>query len=298
METLQDLGKEYQRRFASLAPYRGAVWRVLVRDFFQRYVDPRATVLDLGSGWGEFIGNIHAQRRIAMDLNPDMPSRVGSGVETILQDCSQPWQVADSSLDLVFTSNFFEHLPDKDALRRTLHEALRCLKEGGRIICLGPNIRFLNGPYWDFWDHFLPLTDRSMVEILTLTGFAVERIEPRFLPYSMSQGFTPPIGLIALYLRIPLLWRILGKQFLVVGRTRRPRFTPLIVSDHRAARLSIFVTLCQDFPVRVAGDFIGFAGLFLFTLSNGGLFLRPALVDRLQAPLGRFSRSPDRLAAN
>jgi SAM-dependent methyltransferase len=218
METLQDLGKEYQRRFASLAPYRGAVWRVLVRDFFQRYVDPRATVLDLGSGWGEFIGNIHAQRRIAMDLNPDMPSRVGSGVETILQDCSQPWQVADSSLDLVFTSNFFEHLPDKDALRRTLHEALRCLKEGGRIICLGPNIRFLNGPYWDFWDHFLPLTDRSMVEILTLTGFAVERIEPRFLPYSMSQGFTPPIGLIALYLRIPLLWRILGKQFLVVGR--------------------------------------------------------------------------------
>ena len=218
METLQDLGTEYQQRFAAMAPYRDSVWRVLVGQFFQQYVNPRATVLDLGSGWGEFIRHVHAQRRIAIDLNPDMPSRVGSGVETILQDCSQPWEVADSSVDVVFTSNFFEHLPDKDALRRTLQEALRCLKEGGRIICLGPNYRFLNGAYWDFWDHFLPLTDRSMVEILNLVGFAVERVEPRFLPYSMSQGFTPPVALIALYLRVPFLWRFLGKQFLIVGR--------------------------------------------------------------------------------
>jgi SAM-dependent methyltransferase len=218
METLQDLGKEYQQRFAALVPYREAVWKILVRDFFQSYVNPNGTVLDLGSGWGEFIRNIRAQRRIAMDLNPDMPSRVGTGVETILQDCTQTWQVADNSLDVVFTSNFFEHLPHKDALRRTLQEARRCLKVGGRIICLGPNIRFLHGSYWDFWDHFLPLTDRSMVEILTLTGFAVERADPRFLPYSMSQGFTPPVGLISLYIRAPFLWPFFGKQFLLVAR--------------------------------------------------------------------------------
>ena len=217
-ETLQDLGKEYHQRFAALALYRDSVWRILVREFFQHYVDPSATVLDLGSGWGEFIRHIHAHRRIAMDLNPNMPSRVGSGVETIVQDCSQTWPVSDSSLDVVFTSNFLEHLPDKDALRRTLQEALRCLKDGGRIICLGPNIRFLHGAYWDFWDHLLPLTDRSMIEILALTGFAVERVEPRFLPYSMSQGFTPPVGFLTLYIRLPFLWRILGKQFLLIAR--------------------------------------------------------------------------------
>jgi SAM-dependent methyltransferase len=218
METLQDLGKEYQQRFAALAPYRDSVWQVLTREFFQKYVDPKATVLDLGAGWGEFTCNIQAGRKIAMDLNADMPARVGGGVETILQDCSTTWQVADSSLDVVFTSNFFEHLPDKDALRRTLNEALRCLKPGGKMICLGPNIRFLHGAYWDFWDHYLPLTDRSLVEILTLIGFAVERVEPRFLPYSMSQGLTPPVALISIYLRIPLLWRRFGQQFLVVAR--------------------------------------------------------------------------------
>ena len=217
-ETSQDLERQYQRRFAALDSYRDSVWQVLVRDFFQHYVDPSAAVLDLGSGWGEFIRHIHAHRRIAMDLNSDMPSHVGPRVETLLQDCSQPWQISDSSLDVVFTSNFLEHLPDKDALRRTLGEALRCLKNGGRIICLGPNIRFLHGAYWDFCDHFLPLTDRSMIEVLTLTGFAIERVEPRFLPYSMSQGFTPPIGFVTLYIRLPFLWRILGKQFLLVAR--------------------------------------------------------------------------------
>ena len=217
-ETSQDLEKQYQQRFGAVDSYRDSVWQVLVRHFFQRYVDPSAVVLDLGSGWGEFIRHIHAHRRIAMDLNSDMPSHVGSSVETIIQDCSQPWQISDSSLDVVFTSNFLEHLPDKDAFRRTLHQALRCLKTGGRIICLGPNIRFLHGAYWDFWDHFLPLTDRSMVEALTLTGFAIERVEPRFLPYSMSQGFTPPIAFVTLYIHLPFLWRILGKQFLLVAR--------------------------------------------------------------------------------
>jgi SAM-dependent methyltransferase len=218
METLLDLGKEYEQRFAALAPYRDAVWKILVHDFFQPLVARDATVLDLGCGWGEFIRNIEARSRIGMDLNPDMPARVGEGVETILQDCSQRWNLPDDALDVVFTSNFFEHLRDKDALRRTLLEALRCLKPGGRIICLGPNIRFLHGAYWDFWDHFLPLTDRSMLEILTLTGFAVERVEPRFLPYSMSQGFTPPVSFVRLYVRCRPLWRLFGKQFLLIAR--------------------------------------------------------------------------------
>lgn len=201
-----------------IARYRDRVWKELIRVFFQRYIRPDDAVLDLGSGWGEFIRNVQSRRRIAMDLNPDMPARVGPGVETIVQDCAQHWSLADHSIDLVFTSNFFEHLPSKDALRRTLHEARRCLKKDGRIICLGPNARLVNGAYWDFWDHYLPLTDRSMREILLLSGFAVERMIPGFLPYSMSQGFNPPVGLVSLYLRMPLLWRIFGRQFLLVGR--------------------------------------------------------------------------------
>lgn len=217
METNADLSKEYQLRFSNRSAYRDAVWAVLSRDFFQQFMPQHATVLDLGAGWGEFIRHIDADRKLAMDLNPDMPSQVGSGVEAIVQDCSTPWALPPDSLDVVFTSNFFEHLPNKDALRRTVLEARRCLKPGGKLICLGPNIRFLPGTYWDFWDHHVALTDRSMVELFGLAGLNIDRCVPRFLPYSMSQGFEPPVWMLAVYLRFPLAWRVFGKQFLIVG---------------------------------------------------------------------------------
>lgn len=220
METLQDLGLEYRLRFERLAPYRDAVWKVLIRNYFQAIVGRDRAVLDLGSGWGEFIRNIDARSKFAMDLNPDAQSRAGQGVTFLLQDCSAQWALADNSLDVVFTSNFFEHLPSKDALRRTLNEANRCLRPGGRIICMGPNIRFLSDTYWDFWDHYIPLSDLSLIEGLSLTGFAVEQCVPRFLPYSMSQGFTPPLGAVSLYLKLPWAWRFFGKQFLVIAQKR------------------------------------------------------------------------------
>lgn len=217
METNEDLSKEYRLRFGDSSRYRDAVWAILVRQIFQRLIPPHAAVLDLGAGWGEFIRHIHADRKFAMDLNPELPARVGDGVEAIIQDCSSPWEVAASSLDVVFTSNFFEHMPNKDALRRTMMETRRCLKPGGKIICLGPNIRFLRGAYWDFWDHHVPLTDRSLCELLELLDFRTILCEPRFLPYSMSQGFTPPLWMLKAYLRMPLAWQCFGKQFLIVA---------------------------------------------------------------------------------
>ena len=222
METLSDLGPEYRRRFEAAASYRDRVWQVLTRDYFQRYVRPGAAVLDLGSGWGEFIRNIRADTKYAMDLNPDARRRAGPGVKFFQQDCARPWELPDDSLDVVFTSNFFEHLPTKDALRRTLAQAWRCLRPGGKLICLGPNLRCLPGAYWDFWDHYLPLTDRALAEGLELAGFVIRRRVPRFLPYSMSQGFRPPVGLLSVYLRLPFLWRVFGKQFLVIGKKPAP----------------------------------------------------------------------------
>jgi SAM-dependent methyltransferase len=144
-------------------------------------------------------------------------------VKLLQQDCSKPWALPPASLDVVFTSNFFEHLLDKPSLGRTLDQAHRCLKDGGRLICLGPNIRYLAGAYWDFWDHYVPLSDRSLAEALQLAGFAIEVQKPRFLPYSMSQGFQPPIALLRAYLMLPIVRPLFGKQFLVVAqKTTKP----------------------------------------------------------------------------
>lgn len=152
-----------------------------------------------------------------MDMNPETAKKLDEKVIFIQQDCSATWNVPDASLDLVFTSNFFEHLPDKASLSRTLAEAFRCLKPGGTLIALGPNINVVEGRYWDFWDHYLPLTEKSLSEGMSLAGFKIREVVPRFLPYTMVGAPRYPLWLLTVYLRLPFFWRIFGEQFLVVA---------------------------------------------------------------------------------
>lgn len=114
--------------------------------------------------------------------------------------------------------NFLEHLPSRQAIADTLLQAKRCLRSGGRFIAMGPNGKYVGGAYWDFWDHHIALTERSMVEILELQGFRVESVIDRFLPYTMVNVRAYPLFLVSLYLMFPLAWKVMGKQFLVVAR--------------------------------------------------------------------------------
>jgi ubiquinone/menaquinone biosynthesis C-methylase UbiE len=211
------LRNEYQKRFELNAQYRDSVWQTLCQDFFSRYIAVSSVILDLGAGWGEFSRNIKAGKKFAMDLNPDCGTRIAGYAEFLQQDCSSSWPLSDESLDVVFTSNFLEHLPSKSAIDLTLKEAYRCLKKGGKLICLGPNIKYLPGVYWDYWDHYIPITDASMAEALTLQGFEVKKNIDRFLPYTMSGGKNPPLIAVKIYLRMPFVWPFFGKQFFLLA---------------------------------------------------------------------------------
>lgn len=213
-----ELERIYSVRFTGIEEYRDRVWRVLVSEFFSHWVAPDSTVLDLGCGYGEFINNLNAKCKYGMDLNPASRDRLHPEIRLIEQDCSTPWPLANNSLDVVFTSNFLEHLPAKGALQGTLLEARRCLRPGGRLITLGPNVKHLSGRYWDFFDHHLPLTELSLSEAMIMAGFEVERAISKFLPYTMCQGIRPPIWTLRAYLRLPLAWKLFGKQFLVISR--------------------------------------------------------------------------------
>ena len=218
----ENLEAIYRNRFddRDLANKR-ILWAVLVRHFFQAYVPTDGTVVDLGAGNCEFINEVHAARRIAVDLNPDTATFADDGVTVHTTRSDRMEMLADGSVDTVFTSNFFEHLPTKPDLMSTLAECRRVTRTGGLIVVLMPNIRSLPGRYWDYLDHHLPLTHLSVAEALDLSGYDVVRQVGRFLPYTVKDArFTVRPFMVRAYLRLPPAWRLLGRQMLVVGRKR------------------------------------------------------------------------------
>ena len=211
----------YQQRFPEHELQRKhAIWRVLCTDFFSRFVKPTDTVVDIGAGYCEFINNISCARKIAVDLNPDVARFANPDVKVINASCTAIDTLESASVDVVFMSNFLEHLPNKQLVLDTFREAFRILRAGGRVMVLQPNIRFLPGEYWDFFDHHTPLTDRSLVEGMQLAGFEPDVVVPRFLPYTTKSRLPKGAWLVRLYLKLPLFWPLFGKQAFVVAGKR------------------------------------------------------------------------------
>lgn len=217
-DELVDVSAIYERRFTQAGlERRDRVWQVLIESYFQRHFPTDGSVLDLACGYGEFINNIGAQTKFAVDANPDAASHLRPEVkfrQTVANDLSH---IPSNSLDRAFTSNFLEHLPSKAACDEVLKEVLRVLKPGGRFVILGPNIRYAYKEYWDFYDHYLPLSHLSLAEGLAINGYEVVQVIDRFLPFTMAGKAPTAPFLIRGYLALPIAWRFLGKQFLVIG---------------------------------------------------------------------------------
>jgi len=214
-----DLTALYAERFSPTELLaKKVLWEQLCRGFFDRYIDPADTVVDLGAGSCEFINAARCTTKIAVDLNPET-KRHAVDARVLLTSSEDLSALESGSVDVVFTSNFFEHLPTKPALLRTLQECHRILRPGGRLLVLMPNLRYLPGRYWDYFDHHLPLTHVSLVEGLDLAGFRCDEVVPRFLPYTVKDA---PIRvrpwLVRTYLRMRPMWRLLGRQMFVAAR--------------------------------------------------------------------------------
>jgi SAM-dependent methyltransferase len=214
------LDRLYAARFSDAnREEKTRLWRVLCSSFFNRYVPADGTVLDLGAGYCDFINNISAGRRIAIDLNPDTARSAGPGVETHSVALDEIATVVPaSSVDLAFASNVFEHLRGPDHLLGVLEQVRTVLKpDGGRLVVLQPNVRLVGGAFWDFFDHTLPLTEKGMSEALTVAGFRVVECRPGFLPYTTKSRLPQWPLLVRAYLALrPVQW-LLGKQMLVVA---------------------------------------------------------------------------------
>ena len=155
-----------------------------------------------------------------MDLNEDTKSFSGSEVEVFNCSATDLSFITDDFIDVVFMSNFLEHMCNKDEVLKIILESYRVLKRGGVILILQPNIKFAYKEYWDFFDHNVPLSDKSLVEALGIAGFEVDKVISAFLPYTTKSRLPQWELLVRIYLKLPFIWRILGKQVLVIGRKK------------------------------------------------------------------------------
>ncbi len=212
----EDLKALYRNRFGDEETQRTDLWQVLCRDFFQQWVPRESVVLDVAAGHCEFINNIQAGRKVAVDLNPDVATKAAASVETYVCRSDAMTALSDDSVDRVFISNFFEHVP-REVILSTLVEVRRVLRPTGKLMILQPNVRYCAKDYWMFFDHITPVDDRALVEALSATGYDVELCVPRFLPYTTKSRLPSGPRLVQLYLRVRLAWKVLGAQAFVVA---------------------------------------------------------------------------------
>lgn len=208
----------YAQRFdAAERAAKARLWAVLCADFLQRWVPLDAAVLDLGAGGCEFVNHIRAATRYAVDVNPAVRTLAAAEVRTHCGPIDDLAWLGAGAVDVVFASNVFEHLPSPEALLAVLRAAHGALKPGGTLLVIQPNIRFAYREYWDFLDHRLALSDRSLAEALGLCGFRVRELRPRFLPFTTKSALPASPALLRLYLRCPPLQWLTGKQMFVAA---------------------------------------------------------------------------------
>jgi hypothetical protein len=194
---------------------RQAVWREIALYLHARMGRP-SRVLDPAAGRGEFITAVPAGERWGVDkVGQGAPE--SAGVKMIIADIMAV-ELPDGFFDGVFVSNFLEHLPDQNAVATLLAKLRAAMTPGGRIAIMGPNFKYCTRQYFDCADHAVALSHVAVAEHLHAAGLDVADVSPKFLPYSF-RGTLPASHLLTrAYLRTPPLWRLLGKQFLVLGR--------------------------------------------------------------------------------
>ena len=212
-----DYQRLYEYRFRDVdQDRRQAVWQEIAPWIHKRLGSPER-VLDPAAGRCEFINAVPASERWAVDEVAYAERAASPGTHVIVSDIMDV-DLPPGHFGAVWVSNFLEHLATQEHVAAFLEKMRACIRPGGAIAVMGPNFRYCRDEYFDYADHTLPLTHLAIAEHLYAAGFEVAEIVPRFLPYSFRSRFPSSPSLARAYLRTPAVWRLLGKQFLVIGR--------------------------------------------------------------------------------
>ncbi|MEO7365181.1 MAG: class I SAM-dependent methyltransferase [Sphingomicrobium sp.] len=196
-------------------PRRDILWKALWRYHFKKIVPAQGCVVDLGCGYGEFINNVEARRRVGVDMWDGISRHLAEGVEAIVSSVTDLDRLEDGSVDFAFASNLFEHVTQADFA--AVLKALRAkLAPGGTLNILQPNYRYAYREYFDDYTHISIYSHVSLADFLAANDYEVIDLRPRFLPLTVKSKLPVWPSLIGLYLNSPI--KPLAKQMFVRAR--------------------------------------------------------------------------------
>src|ERR1700681_4235723 len=100
---MSNLDGYFQTRLAP-DPRREVLWRVLCRQHFSRRIAATDCVLELGAGYGHFINQVDAKRKIAVDAWDGFTGYLRPGVEGRVGDVTDLSFILSSSVNFAFAS--------------------------------------------------------------------------------------------------------------------------------------------------------------------------------------------------
>ena len=178
------------------------IWKVISNYLQKKFnISNKYRVLDAGAGYCFFINNINAKEKYALDIDKDVLNYANKDVIRIIGSVyNMPFK--NNFFDIIFSSNLLEHLSNEKILP-TLNEFHRILKKGGRVIILSPNFKYCFKTYFDDYTHKSILTDKSLKDMIQVSGFNIEKIIPKFLPFSTESKIPKISFLTKIYLISP-----------------------------------------------------------------------------------------------
>ena len=205
-------------------PRRATVWKA-VAEYLALHVPSDSHVLELGAGYCHWINNVHAARRVAIDMWSELPAHAAAGVEALVLDITAGLpSLPNASFDVVLASNVLEHFAP-DAAACVVEAVSRVLRPRGRFILIQPNFRYAWRSYFDDYTHRSIFTDVSLPALLRAAGFGILTVRRRFVPYSMRGTHFPITGwLVKAYLRSPI--KPGAGQMLVIAQKGGPKEMP------------------------------------------------------------------------
>lgn len=206
--------KDYQNTRFKFDPKRKIVWQEIAR-YLKRWINPRGFVIELGSGYCDFINIIRAEKKMAVDKYIDPSKFCDPNVEAVFDDFTKISKVKDNSVDTFLASNFFEHL-DKEKVAECLELIKKKLNNGGKLIIIQPNYKFSFKCYFDDYTHKTIWSHESLKDFINSIGLKVIKVEPRFLPLTIKSRLPKWRFLVRMYLNSPI--KPLAGQMLIIAK--------------------------------------------------------------------------------